>query len=61
MKNVKDGSIILVHDNYETTVKAMERVIPGLIEEGFRMVTISELLLHIEDEIKPGSVHYGNR
>lgn len=41
----KDGGIILLHDkegNFQT-VKAVEMIIPRLKEEGYRLVTISEL------------------
>lgn len=40
---VKDGSIILMHDLYETTVAASEIIIPELIAQGYRLVTVSEL------------------
>lgn len=40
---VKDGSIVLMHDLYETTVAASEIIIPELIAEGYRLVTVSEL------------------
>ena len=44
MSQVKDGDIILCHDLYDTTVDAMERVIPDLIAQGYQLVTVSELL-----------------
>lgn len=40
---VKDGSIILMHDLYESTVAASEIIIPELISQGYRLVTVSEL------------------
>jgi peptidoglycan/xylan/chitin deacetylase (PgdA/CDA1 family) len=39
-----DGSIILMHDIHPETIVAVPRVIDGLIERGFRLVTVSELL-----------------
>ena len=57
MKDVKDGDIILCHDLHETTVDAMERVIPDLIAKGYQLVTVSELLACGDYEINPGSVH----
>ena len=54
MKSVKDGCIICVHDTHGTTVQAMERVIPDLIEAGYNLLTISELL----GETEPGRVYY---
>ena len=43
LDNVQDGSVILLHDLYETTVAASEIFIPELVARGYRMVTVSEL------------------
>ncbi len=43
LKNVKDGDIILMHDLYESTAAATERIVPALDSRGFEMVTVSEL------------------
>jgi peptidoglycan/xylan/chitin deacetylase (PgdA/CDA1 family) len=59
MKNVKENSIILLHDIHFTTAVAMERVIPALIAEGYQLVTVSELLYHLHGTLQPGRV-YGN-
>lgn len=40
---VKDGDIILMHDAKERTVKALDIIIPKLLEEGYQFVTTSEL------------------
>lgn len=40
---VTDGSIILMHDLYSTTVDASEVIIPELISQGYKLVTISEM------------------
>lgn len=42
--NVKDGSIILMHDNHEYSVNAIESVIQTLKDKGYKFVTVSELL-----------------
>ena len=42
-KNIKDGDIILMHDTYERTYKALKKIIPILKEQGYQFVTISEL------------------
>lgn len=57
MKDIKDGSIILCHDLHGTTVDAMERIIPDLIEQGYQLVTVSELLSYGEEEITAGNVY----
>jgi len=43
MSDVKDKAIILLHDQYITTVQATAILIPKLIEEGYQLVTVSEL------------------
>ncbi len=43
LKDVKDGSIILMHDTHKRTSEAVKILIPKLIENGYQLVTISEL------------------
>ena len=40
---IKDGTIILMHDIHEPSVKAAERIIPELISMGYKLVTVSEM------------------
>lgn len=42
--HVYDGSIILMHDIYSTTADAVEKLVPYLVEEGYQIVTVSELI-----------------
>ena len=44
MNNVYDGSIILMHDIYPTTVEAVKKIVPKLIEDGYQIVTVTEML-----------------
>jgi len=46
MDNVRNGSVILMHDIWPTTADAMVKVIPALIERGFELVTVTEMLYH---------------
>jgi len=55
MDNVEDGSVILLHDIWPTTADAMELVIPSLIERGFELVTVTEMLYHT-GYLDPGMV-----
>jgi peptidoglycan/xylan/chitin deacetylase (PgdA/CDA1 family) len=57
MKGVKDHAIILCHDLYGTTADAMERVIPALIDQGYQLVTVSELLKYASEPIEAGKVY----
>lgn len=38
-----DGDIVLMHDVRESTAEAAERIIPALLEQGYKLVTVSEL------------------
>ena len=44
MSNVKDGSIVLLHDIYESTSDAVAIILEKLDAEGYEVVTVSELL-----------------
>lgn len=57
MDEVHEGCIILCHDLKASTAEAMERVIPDLIAQGYRLVTVSELLSHTETGGSPGVVY----
>lgn len=43
LDSIKPGSIVLMHDIYGQTAEAVEKVIPKLMEEGYQLVTVSEL------------------
>lgn len=51
MLSVHDGSIILMHDIYESTYDAVVIILERLNAEGYEVVTVSEL---IGDNLKPG-------
>lgn len=56
MSQVKRGSVVLFHDTYSSTVDLVYQFIPVLKANGYRMVTVSELL----GSRTPGS-SYGSR
>ena len=45
MRQVKDGSIILLHDadGNSKTVEALDLIIPDMLAQGYKFVTMSEL------------------
>lgn len=43
MDSVTDGDIVLMHDIHQPSVEAAVRLIPDLIEQGYKLVTVSEL------------------
>lgn len=44
MNDVRAGSIVLMHDLYPTTADALERILSSLSAEGYKFVSVSELL-----------------
>ncbi len=43
MRHAKDGDIVLMHDIYESSANAAVELIPKLIDEGYQLVTVSEM------------------
>ena len=41
---VEENDIILMHDQYKTTVTAALKIVDKLMEEGYEFVTVDELL-----------------
>ena len=53
-----DGQVILLHSIYESTVEAVRILIPWLIEQGYQLVTVSELIqLRFGDEVEPNRTY----
>ena len=44
LPNVKSGSIVLMHDNHKYALDALEDILVNLKEQGYKFVTVSELL-----------------
>lgn len=53
--NIKDGDIVLMHELYDATSQACDTVIPWLNQQGYQMVTVSELI-----QFRNASVAGGN-
>ena len=54
-----DGQVILMHSIYDTSATAAEYIIPWLIEQGYQLVTISELLeYHYDIPVPEKHVYY---
>lgn len=45
LDNAGDNRIVLLHDEYETTIAATFQIIDTLIEKGYQFVTVEEILL----------------
>ena len=57
MENVSDGAIILMHDLYDTTVEAVEELLPKLYAEGYQVMSISELAEIKDKKLEMHSVY----
>ena len=55
---IKDGSIVLMHDLYSTTVDAACELIPYLQQKGYTLVTVPELLAVKHGTVEPGKVYF---
>lgn len=44
LSQVEDGDIILMHEIYSESVQAAQSVLPQLIDRGFQLVTVSEMM-----------------
>lgn len=54
-----DGKVILMHGIYETSAEATEILVPYLLENGYQLVTISELLHYKHDATPEAGKLYG--
>jgi peptidoglycan/xylan/chitin deacetylase (PgdA/CDA1 family) len=61
LDNVKDGTIILLHDFYgnDQTVDALDTIIPELLSKGYQFVTVSQLFeaRETEPEVHTGKIY----
>ena len=58
MKEVQDGSIILMHDIHAPTIEASEKLIPALLKKGYQLVTIDELFEFRGPKLEKGVIYY---
>lgn len=57
LAEAEDGMIVLMHDIYGSTADAVEKLIPQLQEQGFGIVSVSELFEIKGRETEPGGVY----
>lgn len=54
LSQAKNGAIILCHDVWDSTGRAMQTVVPALIEKGYQLVTVAEMMSFRNEPLKPG-------
>ena len=57
LSQVEDGSIVLMHDIFSTTVDAAEILIPELKKQGYEMVTVHELAKRNRIQLNAGTTY----
>lgn len=57
LSKVKEGDIILMHDLYTSSINAVDKLIPELLERGYMPVTVSELFYYHNIELHEGRVY----
>lgn len=58
LSKVKDGSIILLHDLYPTSVQAAIEIVDELQKQGYKFVTVNELIQRDGRKINPHEVYF---
>lgn len=58
LDHVSDGEIVLMHDIWPTTVESCKTIIPKLVEEGYQLVTVSELAAAKGVNMEDGVTYY---
>ncbi len=56
-RNVRDGSIVLMHDLYNSTASATETIVPWLVSQGYQLVTVTELMEIKGIDMKAGNLY----
>ena len=53
-----NGQVVLMHDVHASTIEAAETLVPWLMEQGYQLVTVSELItLHYGDQVLPNGLY----
>lgn len=54
--NFDDGDVVLFHEIYDETAQAIEKIVPALIDKGFQLVTVKDML--VQENIDVSTLHY---
>ncbi len=58
MDYASDGGIVIMHDQYNSTVNAVRNLIPDLKKDGYQLLTVSELAYVKDVNLKAGEDYY---
>lgn len=54
-----DGQVVLMHSIYSSTVEAARELVPWLQEQGYQLVTVTELMAFYYGELPEANHYYG--
>ena len=57
LNKVSDGDIVLMHDIYRATANSLEIIIPKLLNDGYQLVTVSELFYYRDINLENGHIY----
>ncbi len=60
-RSITDGNIVLMHDLYPSTAKAVKKLVPYLIKKGFQLVTVDELFYYKGITLENGKVYFNGK
>ena len=60
MKNVKNGSIILMHNNSDNILDGLTMILDRLTMQGYEITSVGELVYHDGYEIDRNGVQHQN-
>ena len=58
MSYASDGGIVIMHDQYVSTVNAVRNLIPDMKKDGYQLLTVSELAYVKDVDLKAGEDYY---
>ncbi len=61
IENAQNGDIVLMHDIYNFTADLCDKIVPGLVAKGFKLVTVSQMYDVYGEELRDGEVYYSVR
>ncbi len=56
LDNIEDGDVVLMHDIYSETAAAAAQIVPSLVQQGYQLVTLSELTYYRGVEMENGMI-----
>ena len=57
LTSVQDGDIVLMHDIYDSTADAVEIVVPKLKEQGYQIMSVSEMAAYKGKDLELGKAY----